>query len=67
MPAIDVILFQEADGTVPFVDWLDDLPAVARDRCLARLSLLQKNGHKLRRPVADYVAGTDLYELRVKY
>jgi len=67
MPSIDVIFYQEDDRSVPVNDWLDDLPALARDRCLARLDLLNQLGHELRRLVAEYIEGTDLYELRIKF
>jgi phage-related protein len=67
MPTTNVILYLEDDGTIPLRDWLDDLQVGARDRCLARLTLLEEHGHELRRPHAEYLEGTDLYELRVKY
>jgi phage-related protein len=67
MPPVDVIPYQEDDGSVPLADWLAGLVAEARDRCLARLELLEEHGHDLRRPHAEYLEGTDLYELRVKF
>jgi len=66
MPPTDVILFREADGSVPLLDWLDSLPAKARARCVQRLDLLEEHGHELRRPHVEYLEGTDLYELRIK-
>jgi phage-related protein len=67
MPQVNVIPYLELDGSIPIRDWLDGLQPVARDRCLARLGLLEEHGHELRRPHAEYLEGTDLYELRVKY
>lgn len=67
MPVTDVIVYREDDGSIPLRDWLDGLQAGARDRCLARLELLHEHGHELRRPHAEYIEGTDLYELRVKF
>jgi phage-related protein len=67
MPATNVALYHEDDGTIPLRDWLISLQPGARDRCLARLVLLQQHGHELRRPHAEYIEGTDLYELRVKF
>src|SRR4051812_47775662 len=67
MPATNVVLFREDDGSIPLRDWLDGLPPLARERCLARILLLEEHGHELRRPHAEYIEGTDLYELRVKY
>jgi phage-related protein len=65
MPQTEVVLYQEEDGRVPLVDWLDALPDEARDRCLARLALLEEKGHELRRPHAENLGG-GLYELRIK-
>ena len=67
MPPTNVIPYLEDDGSIPLRDWLDDLQIAARDRCLARLALLEEYGHELRRPHAEYLEGTDLYELRVKH
>jgi hypothetical protein len=36
MPRVDVLCFQEDEQTVPLVQWLDDLPARPRRKCLAR-------------------------------
>ena len=66
MPATKVEIYREDDGSTPLIDWLTELPAESRDRCLARLALLEEFGHELRRPIAEYLEGTDLYELRVK-
>ncbi len=66
MPAIDLILFKENDGSVPLLDWLDGLTQKARVKCLARLERLEEFAHELRRPVADYL-GEDIYELRAKH
>lgn len=59
-----VIYFQDEDGTVPLLEWLDDLPAKAQDKCLARLTRLEALGHELRRPEADFLRD-GIYELRV--
>src|SRR4051812_9393548 len=67
MPATNVIPYLEDDGSIPLRDWLDGLQAVVRERCISKLLLLQSHGHELRRPHAEYLEGTDLYELRVKY
>lgn len=66
MPRIDLILFQESDGSVPFEEWLEGLSKHARVKCLDRLERLREFGHDLRRPVADYL-GDDIYELRTKH
>ena len=64
MPVIEVIFYQEENGAVPLVEWLDSLTAKAQDKCLARLKRLEDLGHDLRRPEADYLRD-GIYELRV--
>jgi phage-related protein len=66
MPRIEVIIYREDDGSVPLAVWLQGLQADARDRCLARLALLEEHGHELRRPHAENL-GDGLHELRVKF
>lgn len=64
MPATEVIFFQEGeDKTPPLIEWLDDLPPKAQQKCLARLKRLEDLGHELRRPEADYLRD-GIYELR---
>ena len=65
MSHIQVVMYREEDGTVPFLDWFDDLPEKAQDKCLVRLERLAALGHELRRPEADYVRD-NIYELRVR-
>lgn len=59
-----IVLFRETDGTVPLLNWLDDLPDKAKDKCVARLNRLAELGHELRRPEADFLRD-GIYELRV--
>ena len=66
MPATSVILFQDDDGSVPVVDWLDSLPQKVRAKCLLRIERLAELGHELRRPEADYLRN-EIYELRVRH
>ena len=63
MPITPVVMFQEADGTVPFLAWLDDLPAKAQDKCLVRIERLKELGHELRRPEADFLRD-DIYRAK---
>ena len=67
MPQTNVIPYREDDGSIPLRDCLDNLPQKARERSLARLGLFEELGHELRRPHAEYLEGTNLYELRVKF
>jgi phage-related protein len=64
-----IVLYRDADGTVPLLDWLEAVGK--RDRrivakCWARLDVLAEHGNKLRRPVADYLRN-GIYELRMEY
>jgi phage-related protein/DNA-binding XRE family transcriptional regulator len=63
-PRTKIVLFREADGTVPLLDWLAELPEKARLKCRARIQRLTELGHELRRPEADYLRD-GIYELRV--
>jgi phage-related protein len=65
MPRTKVILYQEADGTVPVLEWLDELPDKAQDKCRVALERLAELGHELRRPEADTLRD-GIYELRVR-
>ncbi len=63
MPPAELLVFREANGRIPLVDWLDLLPAKARAKCLNYMRLLATSGHELRRPAADIVRD-GVYELR---
>ena len=66
MARVEVVLFREAETTVPVRDWLDSIPAKAQAKCLVKLGRLEQMGHELRRPEADYLRD-DIYELRVRF
>lgn len=63
MPPTAVVFYQEEDGSVPLMEWLDSLPAKAQAKCVARLKRLEDLGHELRRPEADYLRD-GIHELR---
>jgi hypothetical protein len=65
MAKTDILIFQEAEGQVPLLDWLDDLPAKARDKCIVRVELLAQMGHELRRPLCDLLE-QGIFELRAR-
>jgi hypothetical protein len=46
------------------VEWFDELPAKAQDKCYLRLERLREMGHELRRPEADFLRD-GIHELRV--
>jgi phage-related protein len=63
----EVFFFREPkDGSVPLVDWLDELPFKVQAKCLERIDRLAELGHELRRPEADYLRD-GIYELRASY
>jgi len=66
MPRINVIFYKESSGCVPVLDWLEDLPRAAQNKCLERIERLTCLGHELRRPHAENL-GSGIWELRVKY
>lgn len=68
MPKTKVVFFMNADGSVPLLEWLDELDRRNRRavlKCRARLKQLGEIGHELRRPVADYLKD-GIYELRLE-
>ena len=68
MPQTVVRVFCEADGTVPLMDWLDDLEGRERRafaKCLQLIRRLSHLGNELRRPSAD-ILRDGIYELRAK-
>ena len=64
MSKTKVALYREEDGSCPFTEWFDSLPAKAQDKCYLRLERLREMGHELRRPEADFLRD-GIYELRV--
>jgi phage-related protein len=58
-----VALYREEDGSCPFIEWFDKLPAKVQDKCHLRLERLREMGHQLRRPEADFLRD-GIYELR---
>jgi len=63
---MEVVLYKEDDGSVPVLEWLDELPQKIQDKWAARIKRLMDCGHELRRPEADYLKD-GIYELRVRY
>ncbi len=60
-----VVLFRDADGRTPILEWMDGLPRKARELCMVRVERLRDLGHELRRPEAAYLRA-GIYELRAK-
>lgn len=68
MPETELLFYRDDDGSVPVLDWLDEL--AGRDRraylkCREVIGRLALMGHELRRPTADLLED-GIYELRAK-
>jgi phage-related protein len=63
VPRTRVALYREEDGSCPFLQWFEQLPSKAQDKCYLRVERLREMGHELRRPEADYLRD-GLHELR---
>jgi hypothetical protein len=51
MPQADIIFYQDDDGSVPVLQWIDALKQSSLiDKATARIELLEQYGHELRRP-----------------
>jgi putative component of toxin-antitoxin plasmid stabilization module len=65
VPPTNVIIFAEADGSAPLIEWLDGLDVKVRDKCIVRVERLAELGHELRRPEADFLRD-GVHELRIR-
>ena len=65
MPRIDVVFYKEGEKT-PLLEWLDKLPKKPKVKCIERIGRLEKLGHEIRRPEADFLRDK-IYELRVRW
>ena len=66
MPRTQVVLYRDDDGSVPFLEWFDQLSEKAQDKCRVKIERLGELGYELRRPEADYLRD-GIYELRVRF
>lgn len=66
MPKTKVVFFREDDGSVPVLDWLDELPSKVVAKCRVRIERLRDVGHELRRPEADLLRD-GIHELRIGF
>jgi phage-related protein len=64
VPKTRVVFYCEEDGSVPVLDWFDDLPVKAQDKCRVRIQRLAELGFELRRPEADLLRD-GVHELRI--
>jgi phage-related protein len=58
-----ICFFIDERGEKPVKEFIDKLPLKEQAKIMAYLDELKKQGHNLRRPMADYL-GEGIYELR---
>jgi len=66
MSNVQLEFFKSPDGRMPAYEWLKALPQKPQARGRALIDLLAEEGHKLRRPHADYLRD-GIYELRWRW
>ena len=69
MPPTRLLFYREADGSVPFMQWLEELRRRNRKafaKCVERIRRLAALGHELRRPHAA-ILRDGIYELRARH
>ena len=66
MPQTDIKIYQETDGSVPLLEWIDTLPEKVQDKCIEKIERLEEFGYELRRPHCD-ILEPGIYELRAKW
>ncbi len=69
MPKTELIFYRDERGRAPVVEWLRELRGKdkkAYARCVARIQVLARLGHELRRPMADYLRD-GIHELRIRH
>ncbi len=66
MAKTEVVIYQEQEGQVPLLNWLDSLSSIAQDKCIALIEKLAEMGYELRRPHCD-ILRDGIYELRARH
>ncbi len=66
MPGTEIRIYKETDGTVPLLEWLDNLDEKVQDKCIAKIERLAEFGYELRRPDCD-ILHSGIYELRARH
>jgi len=63
---VAVVFYQEADGTCPVLEFLDQQPLKVRVKAYQRIEELRARGHTARRPLVENL-GQGLWELRWRH
>jgi len=66
MPRTSIVIYQEKNGQVPLLMWLDGLPTKVQDKCIEKVERLEEKGYDLKRPHCDLLE-QGIYELRARY
>ncbi len=66
MPKTSIAIYQEKDGSVPLIEWLDGISQKAKDKCIVKIERLEQFGYELRRPDCDFLRD-GIYELRARH
>jgi phage-related protein len=69
MPATEIRLYRDDDGSTPIVEWLAAIETRNRktyEKCRSYLQRLADYGRELRRPTADFLRN-GVYELRINH
>lgn len=66
MPKTTIRIYQESDGSVPLLKWLDEQPEKVQDKFTVLLELPADRGYDLRRPNCDLLE-SGVYELRARH
>ena len=65
MPELEVVFYEQADGTIPAQDFLLSLNKKMRTKLARTISLLERNGYELRKLYSKPL-GDGIFELRAQ-
>jgi phage-related protein len=65
MPRTTIVIYREADGTVPLLDWMKRQSVRVRAKCHVKIERLAEYGFQLRRPDCDFLRD-GIFELRAR-
>ena len=65
MPELEVVFYEQADGTIPVRQFLGSLSEKMEAKVLRVISLLEANGYELREPYSKPL-GDGIFELRAQ-
>ncbi|MCZ6678279.1 MAG: type II toxin-antitoxin system RelE/ParE family toxin [Candidatus Poribacteria bacterium] len=63
---IEIVFFRDNDGSVPALDWYNQLPRKVRQKFRSRIERLREIGLRMDRPYSGYLRDS-IRELRVRW